>query len=89
MNWTIHLTDHARKQIKRVPTRDRERVLAALAAMSTNPFVGDVASLRNERSAFRRRVGDWRIFFDAYPENRLVVVVAVERRTTTTYRNRR
>jgi len=39
-------------------------------------------------TAWRRRVGDWRIFFDVYPEQRLVDIVDIHRRTTTTYRQR-
>jgi len=38
--------------------------------------------------SYRRRLGDWRIFFDLYPERRLFVVTTIERRTTTTYRKR-
>lgn len=56
--------------------------------MSLDPGTGDVLPLEHQRAAFRRRVGDWRIFFDLYPERQLVVVVAIERRTTTTYRRR-
>jgi mRNA-degrading endonuclease RelE of RelBE toxin-antitoxin system len=56
--------------------------------MEIDPFAGDVERLRNQPSAFRRRVGDWRIFFDVEPDKRLVEVTAIERRTTTTYRKR-
>jgi hypothetical protein len=56
--------------------------------METNPFIGDVVPLKNERSAFRRRVGDWGGFFDVYPDRRLVEVIEIARRTTTTYRGR-
>jgi len=56
--------------------------------MEANPFAGDVASLQHQPTAFRRRVGDWRIFFDVYPDRRLVEVVDIRRRTTTTYRRR-
>ena len=59
--------------------------MTALEAMAENPFAGDVATLKNQPAAFRRRIGDWRIFFDFYPEQHLVVVEAVERRTSTTY----
>jgi mRNA-degrading endonuclease RelE of RelBE toxin-antitoxin system len=48
-------------------------------------FKGDVHKLKAGREEFRRRVGDWRIFFDIYAEERRVVVTAVERRTSTTY----
>jgi len=56
--------------------------------MGSDPFTGDVERLKDERAAFRRRVGDWRIFFDVDPERRVVNVSSVERRTTTTYRRR-
>ena len=56
--------------------------------MREDPFAGDVERLTPERTAFRRRVGDWRIFFDVDPERRLVEVRDIQRRTTTTYRRR-
>jgi mRNA-degrading endonuclease RelE of RelBE toxin-antitoxin system len=56
--------------------------------MEQDPFSGDVIPLTNERSAFRRRVGDWRIFFDVYRERTLVEVTDIERRSSTTYRKR-
>lgn len=57
--------------------------------MEQNPFTGDIQRLENQPTAFRRRVGDWRIFFDVYPEERLVEVTDIVQRTTTTYRGRR
>ena len=38
------------------------------------------------RRAPNRRVGDWRILFDLYPDRRLVDILDIRRRTTTTYR---
>ena len=56
--------------------------------MRQNPFTGDVARLKGEPSTFRRRVGDWRVLFDVYVSHRIVEVVAIVRRTTTTHRHR-
>lgn len=56
--------------------------------MEQNPLTGDIERLKDQPTAFRRRVGDWRIFFDVHPDRRLVEVVYIERRTTTTYRRR-
>jgi mRNA-degrading endonuclease RelE of RelBE toxin-antitoxin system len=52
--------------------------------MRTNPFGGDIRKLQG-LNGFRRRVGDWRIFFEVLPEGREVIIAAVERRTSTTY----
>ena len=56
--------------------------------MESDPFTGNIERLRHQRTAFRRRVGDWRIFFDVYPDRQHVEVTHIERRTTTTYRRR-
>jgi mRNA-degrading endonuclease RelE of RelBE toxin-antitoxin system len=56
-----------------------------LRAVSADPFSGDIARLKNELTAWRRRVGSYRIFFDLYPERLLIEVVDIRRRTSTTY----
>ena len=53
--------------------------------MEENPLFGDVKKPKGGEEGFRRRVGDWRIFFDIHPEEKRVVVTALERRTSTTY----
>jgi mRNA-degrading endonuclease RelE of RelBE toxin-antitoxin system len=52
--------------------------------MRQDPFRGDVRKLQG-LPGLRRRVGNWRIFFEIVAEHRQVVVTAVERRTSTTY----
>jgi mRNA-degrading endonuclease RelE of RelBE toxin-antitoxin system len=54
-------------------------------AMKENPLLGDVRKPKGGQEGFRRRVGDWRIFFDIYPEGHRVLVTAIERRTSTMY----
>ena len=61
---------------------------AALDEMKVDPMRGDVESLAGQRATFRRKLGHWRIFFDKHDEQRVVDIVAIERRTTTTYRKR-
>jgi mRNA interferase RelE/StbE len=84
MEWTVVLAGPARKALKRVPTVDRTRILAALGEMQQNPFQGDIRKLQG-LPGFRRRVGNWRILFEIVPERRHVIVAAIERRTSTTY----
>ncbi len=84
MEWTVVLAGPARKALKRVPTGDRTRILAALEEMQQDPFRGDIRKLQG-LPGFRRRVGNWRILFEIVPERHHVVVAAIERRTSTTY----
>jgi mRNA-degrading endonuclease RelE of RelBE toxin-antitoxin system len=42
-------------------------------------------SKADERAAWRRRVGNYRIFFDLYPDQLMVDVIEILRRTSKTY----
>jgi mRNA-degrading endonuclease RelE of RelBE toxin-antitoxin system len=59
--------------------------MATLDAMQFDPLAGDVVKLSGQ-DAFRRRVGSYRIIFDANFRAFAVGILDVQRRTTTTYR---
>jgi mRNA interferase RelE/StbE len=84
MEWTVVLAAPARKSLKRIPAKDKTRILAALTEMEQDPFQADIRKLQG-LPGFRRRVGDWRILFELILERRHVVIAAIERRTSTTY----
>jgi mRNA-degrading endonuclease RelE of RelBE toxin-antitoxin system len=84
MEWTVVLAGPAAKSLKKVPAGDRKRILTALGEMKQNPFQGDIRKLQG-LPGFRRRVGNWRIFFEIAAERNHVVITAIERRTSTTY----
>ena len=85
MPWTLHVARSAEKELEGIPERDRTRILKALKDMSENPFAGDVARLHGLPTAWRRRVGNWRILYDLHPDRGLIVVASIRRRTSTTY----
>lgn len=88
MSWKVVLTRPAKKALDRLETKDRNLVVRALGAMENDPLSGDIRKLEGQREGFRRRVGNWRLFFDILLEHRTVVVTDIARRTTTTYRKR-
>jgi mRNA-degrading endonuclease RelE of RelBE toxin-antitoxin system len=83
MEWTVVLAGPAQKSLKRIPSGDQTRILATLDEMQRDPFQGDIRKLQG-LSGFRRRVGNWRVFFEVVIERKHVVVTAIERRTSTT-----
>ncbi len=83
--WFVALTAPARKRLKRIPPGDQARIYAAIEGMKKDPLQGDVRKLHGGLEGFRRRVGDWRIFFDVYPTEGQIVITGIERRTSTTY----
>jgi mRNA-degrading endonuclease RelE of RelBE toxin-antitoxin system len=64
---------------------DVARVSAAIDEMHESPLVGDVKRLHGEPAEWRRRVGSWRIRFILDSAHRHVRIIAIVRRTSTTY----
>lgn len=53
--------------------------------MAADPFSGDIIKLEGETDRWRRRVGNYRIFFAVDEAKTTVAVNAISRRTSTTY----
>jgi mRNA-degrading endonuclease RelE of RelBE toxin-antitoxin system len=85
MSWNLRVARRAQKGIDRIPAKDQARILVALREMRENPFSGDIAPLKGQLTGWRRRVGNFRIFFDVYPEITLIEVTDIVRRSSTTY----
>lgn len=85
MPWRLQIANRAQKELERLPASDQRRIIAALESMQNHPFGSDLARLKAERTTWRRRVGNYRIFFDLHPAQRVIDVVEIIRRTLTTY----
>jgi mRNA-degrading endonuclease RelE of RelBE toxin-antitoxin system len=46
--WRVVLAGPAQKSLNRIPTRDQERIRAAISEMETNPFSGDIKFLKGD-----------------------------------------
>ncbi len=44
--------------------------------MQEDPFQGDIKRLKGQPTAWRRRVGNYRIIYDLYYEEKLIIVPA-------------
>jgi mRNA-degrading endonuclease RelE of RelBE toxin-antitoxin system len=82
-NWTLLVTGPAKNGLERLPEKDLLRLEQALDRLQDDPFGGDVKRL--QPAGWRRRVGNYRIFYDVFASERRIVVTAIVRRTTTTY----
>jgi mRNA-degrading endonuclease RelE of RelBE toxin-antitoxin system len=83
VNWKLLVTKSAKKELANLPNRDQFRIERALDALQSDPFSGDIKRLQT--SAWRRRVGSYRIFYDLDFETHLIVVTAIKRRASKTY----
>ena len=63
MNWAVVVAKPAQKQVAKFPVKDQQRIAAAVRAMADDPFSGEIIKLEGAGDRWRRRVGNYRIFF--------------------------
>ena len=85
MNWEVRVPNRVRKKIEKIPRQDRERVIAALLDFKVDPWRGDIIKMEGEVDVWRRRIGNYRIFYTILGDIPVIEVNKVERRTSSTY----
>ena len=71
MLYHVEILPTARRDLREMPSRDAERVLARLDRLSEG-LSGDVKRLQGFTIGYRLRVGDYRVLFDLDGERVLV-----------------
>ena len=85
MSWQIRISNSSRKNLKRFPIKDREKIKAVLEQLNFNPFFGDIEKMKGESNSWRRRIGSYRIFYDIDKKKEVINITHIKRRTTDTY----
>lgn len=85
INWGLRVRNGVYKTLSKFPHRDRERITEAIESLVLNPFVGDLEKMKGEDRTWRKRVGNYRIFYEIILEDKVIYVFRVERRTSKTY----
>ncbi len=77
--FEVILDPDARKELERIPPRMRQRIVDAIETLKVNPFWGkDIAKLRGDLTGrYRLRVGDYRVVYRVFEEQRIVVIEAI------------
>ncbi|MBI2639441.1 MAG: type II toxin-antitoxin system RelE/ParE family toxin [Candidatus Sungbacteria bacterium] len=81
--WRVVVNKSAQKQIDRIPDKDAKRISGEVEGMGYNPFLGDIVKLGDYR--WRRRVGNYRIMYNILPNQRVIFIYDIRRRTSSTY----
>ncbi len=70
----------------RIQRQSFERVRSAIRSLADNPRPPKVRKIEGAERAYRVRVGDYRVVYEIYDKERLVLIIQVARRTEATYR---
>ena len=79
--------DHDIEKLRgRIQRHSFERVRSAIRSLAENPRPYKVRRIEGAERAYRVRVGDYRVVYEIYDKERLVLIIQVARRTEATYR---
>ena len=70
----------------RIRMQDFERLRNAVRSLAENPRPQGVRKIRGVEKAYRISVGNYRVVYDVYDSDNLVLILQVARRSETTYR---
>lgn len=83
--FNILIKKSALKQLRSLPSSFQTKILQQIKMrLALDPFLADGIHIRKLTEGFRLRVEDYRIFY--YIQEKKVVITAIIRRTSTTYR---
>jgi len=70
----------------RIRRQDFERLRDSVSGLAEEPRPQGVRKIKGEEKAYRIRVGNYRVVYDVYDNDNLVLILQVARRSETTYR---
>lgn len=71
---------------RRIQRHNLERLRTTIRSLADNPRPRGVRKIEGSERAYRIRVGDYRVVYEIYDKESLVLILQVARRAETTYR---
>jgi len=78
--FSVEFSKRSEKELKNFDKTIRERVMFKIEALVQNPFPRDSIKIKGEEKTFRIRVGKYRILYEVYSENRLILITKIDKR---------
>jgi len=73
-----------KRELRRIPYHDRARIIKLIEALKEDPRPYGIVQL--EPNVYRLRIGDYRVIYKVFDEERLVIIGRIVRRSEATYR---
>ena len=86
--WDLGIDPDVLKSLRKTPRFDAERILQIIRSLPYDPYFGDVKKMKGEENVWRRRIGNYRIFYKLKNLEMVILVFRLERRTSSTYAKR-
>jgi len=83
-SWVLAIRSKVRRVLAKFPASDQARLVQVIHDLPKDLFVGDIEKM-TDRETWRRRIGNYRIFYEIIPLQRVIYVFEIKRRTSSTY----
>lgn len=83
--WRVHIPRRVAKTVKKFLRDDQNRILEILRDFERDPWLGDIQKIKGGDNEWRRRVGNYRIFYSINQKIKLIEIKEIERRASNTY----
>jgi mRNA interferase RelE/StbE len=70
----------------RIRRQDFERLRDAVTSLAEEPRPQGVRKIKGEERAYRIRVGSYRVVYEMYDNDKVILILQIVRRSETTYR---
>jgi mRNA interferase RelE/StbE len=70
----------------RIRRQDFKRLREAVSSLAKEPRPQGVRKIKGAERAFRIRIGNYRVVYEVYDKEKLVLILNIARRSETTYR---
>ncbi len=84
-NWDLQIKAGVSRVLRKLPRADAERVSLVIRLLPVGPYFGDIQKMKGESDVWRRRVGNYRLFYCIKSAEMVILVFHLERRTSSTY----
>ena len=75
MSYRVEFTTAAARQVRKLTRPARDRVLEAISGLREDPRPPAAKKLVGEQTAWRIRIGDYRVIYDVFDGELVVTVV--------------
>lgn len=79
MAWQIQFKKEAEKNLSKIPQDYQNKILAVLAIISKEPFLGKKLDGKLD-GLYSYRVGHYRIIYKVYKEHLLIIIIRIKHR---------
>lgn len=77
MPYTILFKPAANKAFNQLENATRKKIGARIDALAADPFPPGVRKIRGEETAYRIRVGDYRVIYDVLHKKLVVLILRI------------